>query len=428
MTTLALNNHPCFNETVRHSVGRVHLPVAPRCNVQCNFCNRSFDCVNESRPGVTSSLLSPEQGLAYLDYLLAKKPNITVVGIAGPGDPLANPQETLETLNVVRAKYPRMLLCLASNGLNVPDFVQDLAALHVAHVSLTVNTLRTATAAKIYSWVRFGKRVYNGEEGAAILLRNQEETIKRLKAHGIIVKVNTVIIEGINDDEVPEIAETMHRMGVDIMNPMPMVANQLAAFGKEQVPTAATMTKVRQAIASHLPLMTHCARCRADAAGLIGADMSPEELETIKSFARTSQLPRAHGPSGNGKRSYVAVASREGLLINQHLGEAERLMVYGQTPEGIGLIQTLKTPVAGTGDERWRSLGAALHDCSTLLVSGVGARPMAVLQESGVEVIRVEGLIEEVVGQVLKGRDISKLQVPMKKCGEACSGSGMGCC
>ena len=30
-------NHPCFNAEARHKTGRIHLPVAPKCNVQCNF-------------------------------------------------------------------------------------------------------------------------------------------------------------------------------------------------------------------------------------------------------------------------------------------------------------------------------------------------------------------------------------------------------
>ena len=44
-------SHPCFEADAHHTHARVHVPVAPRCNVQCNFCSRKFDCVNESRPG-----------------------------------------------------------------------------------------------------------------------------------------------------------------------------------------------------------------------------------------------------------------------------------------------------------------------------------------------------------------------------------------
>ena len=89
----------------------------------CNFCNRKFDCVNESRPGVTSSLLSPHQALTYVDKTFDKRDDITVVGIAGPGDPFANADETMETLRLVREKYPDVLLCTSSNGLGIGPYI-----------------------------------------------------------------------------------------------------------------------------------------------------------------------------------------------------------------------------------------------------------------------------------------------------------------
>ena len=92
------NRHPCFNVHAKGRYGRVHLPVAPKCNIQCNYCNRKYDCVNESRPGVTSTLLSPDQALVYMGRVLEREPRISVAGIAGPGDPFANPDETLETM------------------------------------------------------------------------------------------------------------------------------------------------------------------------------------------------------------------------------------------------------------------------------------------------------------------------------------------
>ncbi|MFW5693191.1 MAG: hypothetical protein ACOCWL_03150, partial [Thermoguttaceae bacterium] len=69
--TLDLSRHPCFHADGRRRFGRIHLPVAPKCNLQCNFCDRRFDCVNESRPGVTSVILSPPQALAYLEQAVA---------------------------------------------------------------------------------------------------------------------------------------------------------------------------------------------------------------------------------------------------------------------------------------------------------------------------------------------------------------------
>jgi len=89
LDVMDLSTHPCFDNEARLKYARVHLPVAPACNVQCNFCDRKFDCANESRPGVTSVLLDPAQAARYVDEVVMKDPSIRVVGIAGPGDPLA---------------------------------------------------------------------------------------------------------------------------------------------------------------------------------------------------------------------------------------------------------------------------------------------------------------------------------------------------
>ncbi|MCI5183912.1 MAG: radical SAM protein, partial [Candidatus Electrothrix sp. AW1] len=111
MNTIDFNRHPCFNAKVKGQYGRVHLPVAPKCNIQCNFCNRKFDCVNESRPGVTSTILTPGQALEYMGKVLEKGPRISVAGIAGPGDPFANTEETLETMRLIRKEFPDTILC-----------------------------------------------------------------------------------------------------------------------------------------------------------------------------------------------------------------------------------------------------------------------------------------------------------------------------
>ena len=196
-----INNHPCFNVHAKGTCGRVHLPVAPDCNIKCNYCNRKYDCVNESRPGVTSSVLTPDQAVLYLERVLEKAPNITVAGIAGPGDAFAKPKGTMETLRLIRNRFPEMLLCLATNGLNVAPYIAELAELQVSHVTMTVNAVDPEIGARIYSWVRDGKVIYRGIDAAKLLLARQLEAIAALKAHGIVVKVNTIVIPGINDDE-----------------------------------------------------------------------------------------------------------------------------------------------------------------------------------------------------------------------------------
>ncbi|QVK24107.1 radical SAM protein [Shewanella dokdonensis] len=98
--------HPCYSKQA-HQYARMHLPVAPACNIQCHYCNRKYDCSNESRPGVVSRLLDSEAALRQFRSIKKRAPNLTVVGIAGPGDALANPQATFATLKKFVPKIHR---------------------------------------------------------------------------------------------------------------------------------------------------------------------------------------------------------------------------------------------------------------------------------------------------------------------------------
>lgn len=274
---LQIQQHPCYNHKARNLFGRVHLPVATRCNIQCNYCNRNFDCMNESRPGVTSAVLSPSGAVRYLYRLKVIKSDIAVAAIAGPGDPFANPVETMETLRQVRRMFPDILLCLATNGLNIIPYIDDLISLNVTHVTITVNAVDIDVASKIYSWVRYGKRIYSGEEGAGLLVRNQLNAIPLLKKGGIEVKVNTVLIPGINDFHVKKVADVVSQLGADLMNIIPLHPVEKTVFADIKEPAGKTVRSLKKKMEDIIPQMWHCRRCRADAAGLIGKDMSPEE-------------------------------------------------------------------------------------------------------------------------------------------------------
>lgn len=421
-----VDQHPCFNAENRHKTMRIHLPVAPRCNLQCNFCTRRFDCVNESRPGVTQEVLTPAQALDYLDEMLRAHPQIAVAGIAGPGDPFANPVESMETLRRVRERHPGLLLCVASNGLNIRPFVEELGALGLSHVSLTVNAVDPEIAGKIYPWVRHGKRVLTGREAAEVILENQLAAIPELKARGVLVKVNTVVIQGINDAHVPEVARTVKQLGADLINPMPMYFNAQAAFGAQHVPSLERMREIKKELQDVMPVMLHCTRCRADAVGFLGQSQSEADREALRRAAQriTPDLPAV---PVTDERRYVAVATREGLLVNQHLGEASLLWVYGRNGRGVKLVEKRPAPPAGGGDERWRQLAGVLRDCSALMVSGIGARPQEVLAGTGLNVYRVEGLIEEIVAKALDGRSLCAHLAGPKRCGETCGGNNGGC-
>ena len=310
--TLDLTQHPCFNEAARETAARIHLPVAPRCNVQCNFCDRKYDCLNESRPGVTSAVLTPQQAVYYLDRALEVSPEIRVVGIAGPGDPFASPEPTLETLRLVRNRYPEMLLCVASNGLEVAPHAAELAKLQVSHVTLTVNAVDAAIGARIYAWVRAGIRILRGVDGAAALLERQRLAIVELKRHGITVKINTIVMPGINDEHAPAVAREVAALGANIMNAIPLYPVAGTPFESIGELDHAELAALRRRTAEFLPQMLHCTRCRADAVGLLGAPQSASLVELLQTTAAGPANP-------NERRPYVALTSHEGALINQHV-------------------------------------------------------------------------------------------------------------
>lgn len=143
-------------------------------------------------------------------------------------------------------------------------------ALGVRHVTVTVNAVDPRIGARIYTHVTHNEERLTGTDGAALLLAKQEQGVRRLKEHGVTVKINTVIIPGINDIHAPKVAEQVARWGADIMNCLALLSVAGTPLGKREPPSPALMEHIRAEAGCFLPQMRHCARCRADAVGLLG--------------------------------------------------------------------------------------------------------------------------------------------------------------
>ncbi|MDO9082108.1 MAG: hypothetical protein Q7U56_02365, partial [Humidesulfovibrio sp.] len=99
--------HPCFAANARAQAGRIHLPVAAKHTIRRRF----------GEPETPGRALSPKDVTQWLDRVLAGGPQISMVGITGPGEPLAEPGTAFETLRAVREKHPDLALTLTTNGL-----------------------------------------------------------------------------------------------------------------------------------------------------------------------------------------------------------------------------------------------------------------------------------------------------------------------
>jgi nitrogen fixation protein NifB len=156
------------------------------------------------------------------------------------------------------------------------EHLDQLIRLDVHSVTVTVNALTAETGARVYEWIRHQGMKLNGEEGAAILLKRQMDGIRCASAAGMLVKINSVYIPGVNDHETLDLAVKVRELGADVMNIIPMIP--LGIFRDLEPPSDAVMEMVRNQAELILSQARHCRQCRADAVGLIGQDLDLEEL------------------------------------------------------------------------------------------------------------------------------------------------------
>ncbi|MEJ2201696.1 MAG: radical SAM protein [Desulfuromonadaceae bacterium] len=256
--------HPCFNGDGCHRVSRIHLPVAPLCNLKCHYCEQTLHCVGEDMPGKTRWVLKPEQAIQQVFAKQQLDPPLGVVGIAGPGDALYNP-ETFTTIDLVRKNFPQLNICLSSNGVLLPDEASRLQALGLTHLSVTVNTTDPIQGRAIYGWVQHAGDRYFGSEAAELIITKQLEGIAKAAALGIRIKVNMVLIPGVNDQQAQAVARAVKERDACLMNIIPLIPK--GGFRKWSPPLAEDLYRIRRSCEPIIAQMYHCRQCRADACG-----------------------------------------------------------------------------------------------------------------------------------------------------------------
>ncbi len=261
--TEAIRRHPCFNGEAHERVGRVHLPIALKCNIQCNFCERKV-CANITihHPGWTANVLSVEEAMELVRSIMSSRTaEDFVVGVAGPGDPLAN-NETFEALRLIHQEYPELLKCVSTNGLVLEDRLPQILEVGIRALTVTVNAPDSSIGEHIYSWVRYRGTIYRGQEAAQVLLASQLRGIKKALEAGLALKVNTVLIPGVNDHHMVKLALCLREVGARLMNIMPLIPS--GKMRSYRAPTCDELRKSRQDCEEIVPQFYRCEQCRAD--------------------------------------------------------------------------------------------------------------------------------------------------------------------
>ena len=416
-----VRNHPCYSEQAHHHYARMHVAVAPACNIQCNYCNRKYDCSNESRPGVVSHKLTPDQAVRKVLAVACAIPQLTVVGIAGPGDALANPEKTFETFRRLRHQAPDLKLCLSTNGLALPDHVDEICRLNIDHVTITINMVDPVIGQQIYPWIFWDHRRLTGYEAAKMLHQRQMQGLEMLTARGVLTKINSVLIPSINDEHLVAVNRAVKQRGAFLHNIMPLIseAEHGTHFGLSgrRGPTAQELKAVQDACMGGANLMRHCRQCRADAVGLLGEDRNEEfaldrlgagepvyDLGKRRAYQRLVEAEReqqhqarlaaaAAASADDGADPQitvlVAVATKGHGKVNQHFGHATEFQIF-QVGRGeavfVGHRRVDLYCQGGFAEgEQLPSIISAINDCHAVLVARIGACPRGELQAAGIE-------------------------------------------
>jgi nitrogen fixation protein NifB len=416
-----IQNHPCYSEDAHHYFARMHVAVAPACNIQCHYCNRKYDCSNESRPGVVSELMTPEQAVKKTMVVAASIPQMTVLGIAGPGDPLANPERTFATFRMLTEQAPDIKLCVSTNGLALPESVDELAKANIDHVTITINTVDADIGAEIYPWIFWKNRRIKGKKGAQILIDQQQKGLEMLIARGILVKVNSVMIPGINDQHLAEVSRTVKSKGAFLHNVMPLISEPehgtFYGIMGQRGPSPDELMDLQEACSGDMNMMRHCRQCRADAVGLLGEDRGSEFtldkidameidyqaamevrknvqdgiLADMESKRASKQEKAAPAIPADTRPVLMAVATTGQNLINQHFGHAKEFQIYQVSPQGVRFMSHRKTEQYCSGDSACGEAESALaltirslEGCEAVLCSKIGYEPWEMLEEAGI--------------------------------------------
>jgi nitrogen fixation protein NifB len=347
-------------------------------------------------------------------------PQMTVLGIAGPGDPLANPEKTFKTFELISQTAPDIKLCISTNGLALPDHIDTIAKYKVDHVTITINMVDPEVGQHIYPWIYYKKKRWTGIEASRILTERQLQGLEMLTARGILCKVNSVMIPGINDQHLVEVNRAVKSRGAFLHNIMPLISapEHGTVFGLNGVrgPSAQELKALQDACEGEMNMMRHCRQCRADAVGLLGEDRSAEfttekiDAMEVKYDGATRKayqdlVEQQRDATGAAKRAeqerldaladtsgitlQIAVATKGQSRINEHFGHVTEFQIYEVSAAGAKFVGHRRVDnycQGGYGEEDILvTVIRAINDCHAVFVAKIGGCPKDDLRKAGID-------------------------------------------
>ncbi|SFR57466.1 radical SAM protein [Anaeromicropila populeti] len=262
--------HPCFDDV--ESGYRFHLPIAPKCDTKCNFCKRQISG-DQERPGVTSEILKINDIEHYINRNISLYPDCRIIGVAGPGDPMSNPTELFSTFKIVNEKFHQFKKCMCTNGFYLSKYKDEFIDAKLDYVTITLNSRNAETLGDIYEFLKYDGELYQGVEMGRLVMRLQDEALRIIdEIPDLKLKINIVVIPGVNDNELEDMIDYISQFNVYTVNLIPVLPVKGTAF--EKVPSLSkeeiqSLKNELRGKYNSMKFKKHCSRCRADACGKI---------------------------------------------------------------------------------------------------------------------------------------------------------------
>ncbi len=205
-----------FNRTIDY----IRVSVTSRCNFRCLYCmpNTPFEWEPKE------NILSYEEMFEFLR--LAIDEGVKKVRITG-GEPLLR-KDLDKFIKMLYSYKPSLDLALTTNGYYLKESAKRLKDAGLKRVNISLDSLKPEIAAKI-----------SQKDVLSKVIEGIDEALKV----GLGVKLNTVVMKGINDNEILDLFEYAKNRGVTIRF-IEFMENERAYPGIKRVEAKETLEKI----------------------------------------------------------------------------------------------------------------------------------------------------------------------------------------
>ena len=198
-------------------IDHLRVSVTPHCDLRCVYCRPAGEQVNTC----SANQLDDHQRLAFIRFM-HERFGIVQVRVTG-GEPLVHPG-IVEFIAAIRDALPDLDVAMTTNGRRLKTFAQALRAAGLERLNISLDSLEAETYL----------RITGGDLQAALV------GIEAAQDAGFPApRVNAVVLRGLNNTELPQLADWALAKGIELRFLEAMPIGGVAVANRRALVTAA---------------------------------------------------------------------------------------------------------------------------------------------------------------------------------------------